>query len=86
MDIETFNNLSKEERQEYFWDFANSPIDSLKTLNFDYYLFRQENTGLHFELRVGKIPNQTDVKCISENVVIERYGKKHQNVDGNPWD
>ena len=81
MDTKRFNRSTREERLEYFYANQGDAMDSLETLNFDYFLFRDQNSDMIFELKVGRKIDVLDVKAIYDFEILKKYPPGHKKAD-----
>lgn len=84
MDITTFEKMSIMDKWDYFWENTDNAIDSVATKNFDYFLMKDNNSNLIFELRVGKIGGMS-MKVVKNND-LDKYRKNHTKSNKYPWE
>ena len=76
--------MSTMDKWDYFWENTDNPIDSLTTKNFDYFLMKDNNSNLIFELRVGKIGGMS-MKVVKNND-LDKYRANHKKSNKYPWE
>lgn len=84
MDAFEFTRMSIMDQWDYFWENTNDPLDFVSTTNFEYFLMKDTESNLLFELKVGKVGGMSlKIPMVSD---LEKYRKNHKGCEKYPWD